>query len=167
MKKIMKIKNACPQCLKHSFCRRGISIIEILFVISALAIIFSVVVPQFSKIREMQVLKNGVGDILSSINKARGETLSSLNSSSYGVHFQSDKVIIFKGTVFSDIDINNETINIVSPATISNIALQGGGSDFYFNRLSGSPSTTGTLTVSTTSYLKIITISATGSANSN
>lgn len=148
--------------------RRGISIIETLVIITVLGIIFSIIIPQFSKSREMQVLKSGVADTLSSIDKARGDTLSSLNSSSYGVHFQSDKVIIFKGTDFSTRDTTkDETINIVTPATISNIALVGGGSDFYFNRLSGAPSTTGTVTISTTSYSKIITISATGVASSD
>jgi hypothetical protein len=120
--------------------------------------------------RENQALKNAVSDILSSLNKAQSQTLASVNSSSYGVHFQADKVIIFKGTVFSTGDANNETIGLTSPASISNVTLGGVSStsgDMYFNRLSGAPSTTGTITVSTTSYSKIITVSATGVASSN
>lgn len=153
-----------------NFYKKGITIIEILVVIGVLGIIFAVVLPQFSKMRELQVLKNGVGDVLSSVNKARGETLSSLDSFSYGVHFQSDKVIIFKGTVFSASDANNETINLTAPASISNVTFGGVSSssgDVHFSRLSGSPSTTGTVTLSTSSYSKIITISATGTASSN
>ena len=60
-----------------------------------LGIIFSIAIPQFSKTRENQVLKSAVNDILSSLNKAQSQTLASADSSSYGVHFQSDKVIIF------------------------------------------------------------------------
>jgi formate-dependent phosphoribosylglycinamide formyltransferase (GAR transformylase) len=37
--------------------------------------------------------------------------------------------------------------------------------DVYFNRLSGSPSTTGTVTIYSPSFSKVITISATGTAN--
>jgi len=139
-------------------------------VVAVIAIIVSIVLPQFSKSREMQVLKSGVQDLLSSIDKARSETLSSLNSSSYGVHFQSNKIIIFKGTVFSANDANNETINFTTPANISNVTLGGvsaSSGDVYFNRLSGAPSTTGTVTLSTTSFSRIITISATGAASSN
>jgi Tfp pilus assembly protein FimT len=150
--------------------QKGISALEILVVVAVIGIIFAVVIPQFSKTRELQVLKSGVQDILSSIDKARGETLSSLNSSSYGVHLQSDKIIIFKGTVFSSGDANNETINIIKPANITNVTLggtSGTSGDFYFNRLSGVPSTTGTITIGSTSYSKIITISATGAASSN
>lgn len=149
---------------------RGITLIELLVVIAVLGIIFSIVLPQFSKTRELQVLKNGIQDVISSINKAHEQTLASLNSSSYGVHFQSDSVIIFKGTGFSDGAAGNETINIVTPASITNVALGCTPSipcNVYFNRLSGSPSTTGTITISTTNYSKIITISATGAASVN
>ena len=141
--------------------------VEILAVVAIIGIIVAVALPQFSKMRELQILKSGVEDTLSSIDKARGETLSSLDSSSYGVHFQSDKIIIFKGTIFSASDVNNEIISIVSPAGISNISLGSGISDVYFNRLSGAPNHTGTVTISTVSYSKIITISATGTASSS
>jgi Tfp pilus assembly protein FimT len=146
------------------------TIIELLVVIAVLGIIFLIVIPQFSKSKELQMLKNATGNILSSFNKAQSQTLASLNSSSYGVHFQSDKVIIFKGTVFSAGDTNNETINILSPATISNVTLSGvssGSGDIYFTRLTGVPNITGTVTVSTSNYSRIITISATGAASSN
>lgn len=139
-------------------------------VIALIGILVSIVLSSFSKTREMQVLKDGVQDTLSSIDKARSETLSSLNSSSYGVHFQSDKVIIFKGTVYSSGDANNETISFTTPANISNVTfggVSGTSGDLYFNRLSGSPSTTGTVTVATPTYSKTITISATGVASSN
>ncbi|KKQ46539.1 MAG: hypothetical protein US65_C0036G0009 [Candidatus Yanofskybacteria bacterium GW2011_GWC2_37_9] len=104
--------------------KQGITTVELLIVIVVLGIIFSIVFPQFSKIRENQVLKNGVADVLSSINKARSQTLSSLNSSEYGVRFESDKVIIFKGKVFSDVDPTNEIINITMPANITNTTLR-------------------------------------------
>jgi len=150
-----------------NFYKNGMTVIEILVVIAVLGIIFAVVIPQFSKSREMQVLKSGVADTLSSIDKARGNTLSSLNSSSYGVHFQSDKVIIFKGTDFSTRDTTkDETINIATPAVISSgtLALP---VNIYFNRLSGLPSASGTIIISTDSYSKTITISTTGVASSN
>ncbi len=123
--------------------------------------------PQFSKMRERQVLKNGVGEILSSLSKARSRTLASVNSYSYGVHFQSDKVIIFRGTSFSSGDANNETINILTPASITGINLSGGGADIYFNRLSGVPNVTGNVVISSTNFTKTITISATGIASVN
>ncbi len=146
---------------------RGITAVELLVVVAVLGIIFSIVLPQFSKIRENQVLKSAVGDIISSLNKARSQTLASVNSSSYGVHFQSDKVIIFKGASFSSSASDNETISIISPATISSITISGGGANLYFNRLTGAPNATGSIAVSSPNFIKTITISATGVASVN
>ena len=151
-----------------NFYKKGITVLELLVVLAVLGIIVSIVIPKFSKIRENQVLKSGVQDILSSIDKARSQTLASLNSLNYGVHFEPNQIVIFKSNAFNPNATDNETINIVTPANISNVTLNlvsGTTGEIYFNRLSGSPSMTGTVTISTTNYSKIITISATGVAS--
>jgi Tfp pilus assembly protein FimT len=150
--------------------QRGVSALELITVISITLILIIIVFSKFSSVREGQVIKSAVEGVLSSIDRARGETLSSLNSSEYGVHFQSDKVIIFKGKVFSAGDSLNESIDLTTPASITNVTfggVSGTSGDVYFNRLSGMPSTTGTISINTGSYSKIITISATGSASVN
>lgn len=151
-------------------CNKGYTVIEILIVAVILGAMLAIALPQFSKIKENQVVKSAVDDTLSAIDKAKSQTLSSLNSSEYGVHFQSDKVIIFTGKVFSAGASGNETINITTPASISNVTLggvSGTSGDLYFSRLTGVPSATGTVTISSSSYSKTITISATGVSSSN
>ena len=141
-----------------------------LIVVAIIGIMALIVFPQFAKMRENQVLKSASSDIFSAIDKARSKTLSSVDSSEYGVYFESGKLVIFKGTVYSGSDLNNEIINIISPANISNITLagiSGTSGELYFKRLSGSPSKAGTITVAVPSISKIITISATGSASMN
>lgn len=150
--------------------QKGFGMNELIVVVGILVILLAIAMPQFSKIRERQVLKASVADVISSIDKARSQTLASLNSSSYGVHFQSDKVIIFKGTVYASNDANNVSVNIVSPATISNVTLAGvSGStgDVYFSRVYGVPNKTGTIIVGTSSYSQTITLSALGNSSSN
>lgn len=150
--------------------KTGISLIEILVVIAVLGTLVAVVSSQFSKTRERQVLKTATSDVLSSLNKARTMTLSSVLSSSYGVHFESDEVIIFSGTVFSAGAGGNESILFTSPAEISNVTLNassGSSGEIFFNRLSGDPSKSGTVTISTPNFSNIITISATGAFSSN
>lgn len=162
-------KKVCPQ-YSNSFFRRGFSFIEMIIVLSVLGIIFAITLPQFSEIKNSQVLKSASGDIISSFKKAETETRASKDSSSYGVHFQSDKIIIFKGATFSANDANNQDVDIIRPATISNISLSGGATDIYFNRLTGTPSATGTVTISISgdqSMIKTITFSATGNASIN
>ena len=70
----------------------GITIIEILIAIAVISIISSIVVLNLSKFRNEQALKNTTIDIVSLLNKAKQNTLSSINSNSYGVHFETDKI---------------------------------------------------------------------------
>ncbi len=154
------------------FHKKGFTVVEILVAVSILALILSVVMPSFSKFRDTQALKTTAEDVFSAIDKARGNTLASVNSSEYGVHFQSDKVVIFKGTVYLPSDSSNQSISIFSPATISNVTLggvSGSTGEIFFNRLSGAPSKTGinTITISVNSNSKVITISPTGTMSMN
>ena len=147
--------------------KRGFGILEILVVLAILTLIILVVLPSFAKIRERKVLDTAVADVVSALDKAKSYSLSSVDSSEYGVHFESSQIVIFKGTVYSSMDVNNENILVFSPAYISDIGLTGGASDIYFDRLSGVPSKTGTITVTSSSVSKTITISVTGAISVN
>ena len=141
---------------------------EILIAIAVVGILAATVLPGFSKIKKIQALKGETENIVSAIGKARSQTLASLNSSNYGVHFEANKVIIFSGTSFFSDEVSNQVIDLTSSVTISDINLNNNGSDLYFNRLSGLPNTNGTITVSASGISsKIITISSTGSASVN
>lgn len=150
---------------------KGVTLVESIIVITIIVILTAVMLPQFSKIKNLQIVKNASLDIVSSLNKAQSQTRASLNSSSYGVHFESNRIIIFRGTSYVANDsVNNTIIDIIQPAVISNISLSGGAMDLYFYRLSGLPSRTGTIVVSISgnaSLTKTITISATGMASIN
>ena len=148
----------------------GIALVEILVVIAIIVLILLVVLPPFSSIKEGQVLDNAVENVISALNKARTQTLSSLDSSEYGVHFESDQIVTFKGKVFSANDPDNESVEITSPATISDVTLggvSGPEGELYFARLSGVPDKSGTVTVSVAGNSKIITISSTGTVSKN
>src|SRR3990167_9483205 len=143
--------------------KKGFTVIELLIVVTIMALLIAVVLPGFSSFRKSQILSNSSEEILSSLSRARSETLASVSSSEYGVHFDSDQVVIFKGTIYTTPNSSNEIIKIVSPATISN-NLSGGGNDVYFSKLYGVPNKTGTILVSIPGYstTKIITILASG-----
>jgi prepilin-type N-terminal cleavage/methylation domain-containing protein len=153
-----------------NFYQKGISLMELLIVLAIVGIIVAIAVSQFSKIRNAQILKSTTEDILSVLNKARSQTLASLNSLQYGVRFETNRVVIFNGTTYDSNNASNEVINISSIARISSIALTDGVTDIYFNRLNGTASNTGTIVVSISSDVslsKIITISKTGGVSVN
>jgi len=148
----------------------GFTLLEAIIVIAIIGIIVAVAFPQLSKVKNVQILKSSSEDIISILNKARSQTLASLNSQHYGVRFEPNSIIIFTSDSYNAGDASNEIINISSPASISNISLSGGASEFYFNRLTGAPTRTGTITVSIAtdaSLTKTITISATGGVSMN
>ncbi|HPS21418.1 MAG TPA: prepilin-type N-terminal cleavage/methylation domain-containing protein [Candidatus Paceibacterota bacterium] len=146
---------------------KGISVIEMLVVVAVIGILLAVVLPQFSGVKNAQVLNSAAQDVVSTLNKARSQTLASLDSSEYGVHFQSDKIVLFKGTSYSSSSSNNEDVNMISPATISNINFTGSATNIYFSRLTGSPSASGTATISVGEKTKTITVSSTGIVSLN
>lgn len=146
---------------------------ELLIIIAALGIMTSIAVLKFSSIKERQSTENATADIVTTLNKASAKTLASIGSSPYGVHFESGAIVIFTGTAYPG-SLNasgNETYTTISsPASITNVTLNGvsgTSGELYFNRLTGIPSKTGTITVSTPEYSKVITIGATGQISSN
>ena len=130
---------------------KAFTLIEILISIAILLLLIAVAIPEFNKLRNSQLLNSTVEDVVAGINKASSNTLASLDSSSYGVHFASNQIIIFTGTVFNSNDPDNEIISIQNPVTISNISFTGGASSFYFNRLTNRPNITGSITLSLSS----------------
>lgn len=153
--------------------RKGFSIAEVVIIIAIVAILTALAVNRFSSIRQRQSVETAVADIISTLNKASSKTLASYNSTNYGVHFEANAIVVFSGTTYSgnlNDPSNDPYTSIVSPASITNVTLNGSSGvsgDFYFNRLTGVPSKTGTITVTAGSFSRIITIGATGQVSSS
>lgn len=151
---------------------KGISLIEILIVVSIIATISAIVVINLSKFRNQQVLQNTTEDVVSLLNEARNSTISSKNSNTYGVHFQSDKTTLFSGASFTS-DPSNKQINLDSSVIIpvtGGINLNSGGNDVIFTRISGDTTNNGTITIQLVNDItqqKVITISKIGVISSN
>ncbi len=152
---------------------KGISVMEILIVISIIVILASIVVLNLSQFRREQALQNTTSDLISLLNEARNNTISSKNSTNYGVHFESARAVSFIGGTFTETVSTNKQIDIDSSVSIpasGGISLNGGGSDVIFTRISGDTLNYGTIIVRLTSDAtrqKIITINKTGVVSSN
>lgn len=148
-----------------NFLNKGITVVETLIVVSIIVLIIGIVMPRFSDMRNVQILQNSTLDVFNALNKARSNTLSGLNSQSYGVHFSSNQVIIFEGITYAPDSASNEVIDLDSRSSISSISLSGGGNEIYFNRIYGKPNKTGTLTISVGSFSKTVSVGALGNIN--
>lgn len=151
-----------------AFFIRGVTAMELLISLAILAMISGIVVSFFSGFRESKVLDTGVEDVVSLLNEARLDTLSSKSDLQYGVHFESGRMVLFRGTVFSEPNVDNVEVVLNSVLEISNIALTGGGANVLFDRLTGKTSQYGAVTLrvkNAPSRSVLITIEPTGVAS--
>ncbi|MFA5933885.1 MAG: prepilin-type N-terminal cleavage/methylation domain-containing protein [Candidatus Paceibacterota bacterium] len=150
--------------------KKGFTLIETMIVLAIIAILAGIIISSLSSFRNGQVLKNTAGEVLSILAKARSQTLSSNNSSQYGVHVLSDSITFFTGASYVFGAAGNQVTTLDPLATISSVTLAGGGSDIIFDRLTGATSQSGTLVISLVSDSAkniTITIPATGIISSN
>lgn len=153
--------------------KKGFTIIELLVVISITTILITIVTPNLSKFKRERTLDNTVSEIISVVNKARNDTISSLSSNVYGVHFETNRIVYFVGSTFNNLDASNVVSAIDSSVVIPStggINLNGGGSNVIFTRLTGDTTNYGTIVLqlsSDSTRQKTLIINKTGTISSN
>ena len=149
----IKKKNLVWGFTPHTFVKKvwGFTILEILITISVLLIIISIVISPFSSFRNRSILNAEVENVITLLSEARSKTLASLDDSEYGVHFEANRMVFFKGNSFTEPDPDNKEIIFDQTVYISSISLTGVGADVIFNRLIGKTDEDGTITIALTS----------------
>ncbi len=142
---------------------KGFTVIEVLVSLSILVILFGISLGVFYAQRKAANIENDAQNVLTQLQKARNQTLSSVNNSSFGVRFTASSSALFEGTTYSQAG-TLFTFPFSSNVTTS---LTGGVTQVYFERLTGEPSATGTITFQSnagTTTPQTIIIRATGLA---
>lgn len=119
----------------------GFTLVEILFVLAILTILVAMIVPSFSKVGGSEALDTTTVTIISILNDAKSQAVSSKDASDYGVRILDNKLISFKnnyGNENKEISISN----LVSLGTTTGI-----GTDVIFNNVSGETNASGTITI--------------------
>ena len=146
----------------------GISLIEMIVVIAIGVVLATTVIISFSSFRNSKIVDVSADQILSVINEARVKTVSSEDYSRFGVRFEANRVVLFKGDVFTEPNYSNMETSLSPLVEISNISLNGGGAGIVFQKLTGKTSSYGSLRVrlkSDNNKYKIISVKSTGIAN--
>ena len=126
---------------------KGFTLVEIIVVVAIVTVLTVVVSVSFSKFRKQQALQNTTNAITSILNEARTKTLSAYGNTYHSVKFESNRVVLFVGGTYDSGVVTNESYYYETPAIVS-YSLQGGGSQISFDRLKGTTSQYGTITVS-------------------
>ena len=149
--------------MKLSF-KSGFTVLELLVSLAIMSVLVVIVFNTFTAFRRNQALNMDTDIIIEVLRQARNQTLSSKNSSVYGVHFAPPKITLFVGANYVQNNPTNQDFVLSSSDTILTINLAPSGSDVVFNRLTGETVNFGTVVVSSTgiSKTKTVTIYKTG-----
>ena len=144
---------------------RGVTLIELLVSIFIIAVVATIFMSAFSTFRENSQLTEAHSAIIGILKDARSIATSSQGKTTYGVHFETAKAVLFKGSTYSASDASNESYVLPAPVEISAISLTGGAADTIFSILGGTTTASGTVTLRSkknTSKTRVITIFSTG-----
>ncbi|OGY25276.1 MAG: hypothetical protein A2Z11_02835, partial [Candidatus Woykebacteria bacterium RBG_16_43_9] len=131
--------------------RQGFTLIELLIVTAIIAILLVIVLSRIGSFGSQTDLNTTAQRIISTLETARNQTLASEDAvglgSVYGVHFETTKYVLFKGATYNPLDANNKE-NDLSTTQFSAInVLPVGGSDVVFDRVRGTTSNSGSVTL--------------------
>ena len=127
--------------------KAGFTAVELLVVLSIVFIMASMAIPAFSRIINFTSIEGQAESIRSHIERARIFTLASKNNSSFGVIFSTTTARVFQGTTFVSASSSDQVMTLDTKESLININFSNGGNTIYFNKISGEPNATGTITV--------------------
>ncbi|MBU6430916.1 MAG: prepilin-type N-terminal cleavage/methylation domain-containing protein [Patescibacteria group bacterium] len=168
-RKMSFYKNLKPTTY-HLKPNRGFTMMEFVITLSILAVLAAIIFTSMSSFRNSKALQVVDEEALSLLDEARGDTLSAKDGYAYGIHFESSKIVLFRGTVYSSSDSSNKTVDVDGAVEIYGISLAGGGQDVLFQPLTAKTSQNGTVMIrlkSDVSKTKTILIESSGVASSN
>ena len=144
---------------------RGLTFLELLISIAVITVLAVMGWSGLLRYRQQAELTGSAEEGLSFLLDARTKTLASVEAAQYGVHFESDRMVSFRGATYLFGDPNNRITVLPARVEISSISLNGGGSDVVFERLTGITGQSGTLTFrlkADTAQTRMITVLSTG-----
>ena len=144
-------------CMKHR--TSGFSLVEMLVVFAIMAVIATFAVVAFKDYARFQQYDASVATIKSTFVDARVRARSAEFDQAHGVKILASSLVIFRGSTYSAGASTNETITLTG-VTLSR-SLIGGTDQIVFNKLTGLPNTTGTVTIVGTGHVATTTLTIT------
>lgn len=124
----------------------GLTMIEVMVTIVLMSGLLLISLTALQGLRRNADIDTTTQHIVATLQLARNKTLASQNESSYGVHFESDQYVLFTGTTYDSAATDNEVHELTPQLEINDISVTG-GSDVVFDRVYGTTSNDGTVTI--------------------
>jgi len=124
----------------------GLTILEVLISAGIITLLSAIVIIGLLPLQKQTDVAITSQQIITTLQLARNRALASVDDESYGVHFESNLYVLFTGTTYSASDPDNEVRQLSSDIEINNISI-GGGDNVVFDRLIGTTSNSGSITL--------------------
>ncbi|MDP2720819.1 MAG: prepilin-type N-terminal cleavage/methylation domain-containing protein [bacterium] len=157
-----------PVVRNSKLLQRGFTLIELLIVAALIAILLAILLARLGTFGDQTRVATTAQRIISTLELARNQTLASESETVYGVHFESDKYVLFKGASYDPVSPDNKVINL-SEVEINDVVVAG-GSDVVFARIRGTTVNSGDIKIrliNDTSRTATILINSQGQASLN
>ena len=144
--------------------KSGFTLIELLISIGILAIITTFGATFFSTGIGQNELVSTSWEVIDTLRRAQSSSLSGKGNSAWSVHFETNQFVLFKGVTYNVLDPDNVFFPLSTTIEVSDISLNGGGSDVFFNKVKGTTTKFGTVTLldTNTGETRVINISKEG-----
>jgi prepilin-type N-terminal cleavage/methylation domain-containing protein len=150
------------------FSGRGFTLIEILLVISLIALIFSFTVALGFDSYRRNSLKTERDTLVSILQKARSQAINNIDDSRHGFYFDGTNYIVFAGDSFDPLTVANDLVVKKNPSieVIVNVSTEINGlKQIVFNQLTGNIDQTASLVLSDGISSSTISINQEGRIN--
>ncbi len=144
---------------------KGFSLIEILITIAIISFLVGTSIVSYRFFEKGTELESAAQNILFTLKLAQTKTLASEDASVYGVHFENNKYILFKGEIYQKGSADNKIYQLPNRLEIHNIDLTNEASSTVFQRIDGKTDQSGVIglrIISQPDKVKTITIQSFG-----
>lgn len=138
--------------------QRGFSLIELLLSVVIISLLAGMSMPLYQSLQTRNDLDNTTQSIADALRRAQSYARSGKSDSIWSVKVEPDTVWLYKG-----LDFLTRTQGFDEPVYLSDSFTIAGLSTISFSKLTGAPSTTGTITLTATANeVRTITVNAEG-----
>ncbi len=165
----LRVTSDTAQHTKHSGGWRGFTILETLFSLAIISLVLIISLGGFQNYQRRTNIGSAVHQLLSYVERARVLSTVRYASARYGIHFDQNQYVLFKGPTYQAGASGNEVrtltgFRFADPNVFAN-GTGGSTHDVVFKALSGETINTGTIRLESTadvSLFRLITINALG-----
>ncbi len=127
---------------------KGFTLMELIMVIVIFTVIASVTFYFFGGFNKKEILEKDAASLTALIRNARLLSVTSKDASPFSIHLESDKAVLFEGSLYVAGGLNEKTVEFSREVYMSAYSINNGGPDIVFTRLTGETLNYGTVKLS-------------------